>query len=107
MVARTLDLVARHKSEYGATRSPRLVTAGPGRYLALAGGGEPGGEAFRRQVEALRAVGRAVRAVTGARGKDFRLPPLEVLRWREPPGRNGADAGGPAAGPGGPGAPPP
>jgi hypothetical protein len=100
MAARTLDLVARHKSEYGATRSPRLVTAGPGRYLALAGGGEPGGEAFQRQAEALRAVGRAVRAVTGARGKDFRLPPLEVLRWREPPGRNGADPGGPAADPG-------
>ncbi len=108
MAARTLDLVARHKSEYGATRSPRLVTAGPGRYLALAGRGEPGGEAFRKQVEALQAVGRAVRAATSARSKDFRLPPLEVLRWREAPaGRAGADQAAEAAGNPGTGATPP
>ncbi len=99
MAARTLDLVLRHKSEYGATRSPRLVTAGPGRYLALAGRGEPGGEVLRRQVEALQAVARAVRATTSARGKDFRLPPLEVLRWcNGPAGRAGASPGGPPAG---------
>ena len=108
MAARTLDLVARHKAEYGATRSPRLVTAGPGRYLALAGRGEPGGEAFRRQVEALRAVGRAVRAATTARSKDFRLPPLEVLRWREAPaGPAVANPGGETAGDPGTGATPP
>lgn len=108
MAARTLDLVARHKAEYGATRSPRLVTAGPGRYLALAGRGEPGGEAFRRQVVALQAVGRAVRTATRARSKDFRLPPLEVLRWREAPaGPAGADQGGEAAGDPATGANPP
>ncbi len=98
---RTLDLVARHKSEYAAARSPRLVTAGPGRYLALAGCGDPEGEAFRRQAAAIVALGRAVRAATRARGKDFRLPPLELLRWREAPPRgpgNGASNGDPAPG---------
>lgn len=80
MVPRTLDLVARHKSEYDATRSPRLVNPGPGRYLALAGRGDAGGEAFRRQADGLLALARSVRAVTAARGKTFRLPPLEVLR---------------------------
>ena len=88
MAARILDLVARHKLEYAAARSPRLVTTGPGRYLALAGGGDPDGEAFERQAAAVLAMGRAVRAATRARGKDFRLPPLEVLRWREAPARN-------------------
>ncbi len=87
MVTRTVDLVARHKSEYAAARAPRLVTAGPGRYLALAGAGEPEGEAYRRQAATVLAMGRAVRAATRARGKDFRLPPLEVLRWREAPAR--------------------
>lgn len=86
MVARILDLVARHKSEYRATRSPRLVTAGPGRYLVLAGRGETGGEDLLPQAEALQAVARAVRAATRARGKDFRLSPIEVLRPCEPLG---------------------
>lgn len=98
-----LDLVARHKSEYAAARSPRLVTAGPGRYLALAGRGDPEGEAFRRQAAAMLALARAVRAATRARGKDFRLPPLEMLRWREAPprrGEAGAADGDPAAGAG-------
>lgn len=104
MAARTLDLVARHKSEYGAARSPRLVTAGPGRYLALAGAGEAGGEAFARQAAALLATARAVRAATRVRGKDFRMPPLEVLRWREAPARR---APGEAAGDPGPGGEPP
>ncbi|HEU4383317.1 MAG TPA: hypothetical protein VFR85_07400 [Anaeromyxobacteraceae bacterium] len=101
MAVRTLDLVARHKSEYAAARSPRLVTAGPGRYLALAGAGEAGGEAFRRQAAAVLAMGRAVRASTRARGKDFRLPPLEVLRWREAPPRRapGEGAGDPGPAP--------
>lgn len=91
MAARALDLVARHKSEYRATRSPRLVTAGPGRYLVLAGRGEPGGEDFLLRAAALQEVARAVRAATRARGKDFRLSPIEVLRPCEAPGCSAAD----------------
>jgi hypothetical protein len=107
MVMRTLNLVARHRAEYRATRSPRLVTAGPGRYLALAGCGEPGGEELLLRAEALQAMARAVRAATRARGKDFRLPPIELLRRCEAPcdpaaaNRNGSEARDPAAGPAG------
>lgn len=81
---RTLDLLARHQSEYRAARAPRVVTAGPGRYLCLAGRGEPDGEPFRLGARALLAVARGLREVTRERGKDFRICPLEALWWASP-----------------------
>lgn len=86
---RTLDLLARHEPEYRAARAPRVVSAGPGRYLCLTGRGEREGESFRLRSAALLAVARGLRAATRGRGKDFRICPLEALWWTGSP----ADAG--------------
>jgi hypothetical protein len=71
-----------HAGEYRAGRSPRVLTVPPARYLALAGRGEPGGPLFQEQAAAIVGVARSLRmAIRVERDKDFRIPPLEALRW--------------------------
>jgi hypothetical protein len=76
-----IDLVGRHRKEYAASRSPRVITAGPGRYLSVGGQGEPGGELFQRQVGALYGMAYTLKFDKKAGGKDFKMPPLEGLWW--------------------------
>ncbi|HTP50921.1 MAG TPA: GyrI-like domain-containing protein [Anaeromyxobacteraceae bacterium] len=81
-----VDLFRLHAEEYATGRAPRVVTVGPARFLALAGRGEPEGARFQDQVQALQRVAGALRAhIRRARGKDFKLPLLEVLWWDDPP----------------------
>jgi hypothetical protein len=61
---------------------PRLLVVPPARYLAVPGVGVPGEAELEEAAARLLEVARALRArVRRARGKDFRVPPIEVL-WR-------------------------
>ncbi len=89
------DLFRLHRKEYAASAEPRLVEVGRGRYLTIEGMGEPGGENFRRRLEALYAVAYSLKFALRAEGKqEFVVSRLEALWWglkgpgdftREPP----------------------
>ena len=81
-----VDLFRLHAEEYASGRAPRVVTVGPARFLALGGLGDPDGASFADQVRELHRVASTLRASTRrSRGKDFRVPPLEVLWWDDAP----------------------
>ena len=91
-----VDLAVLHAEEYAPARTPRVVTVGPARFLSLGGSGEPGGPAFQQQVRDLHRVAAVLRGrIRRARGKDFKLPPVEALWWEE---GEIQDAGGSAPG---------
>ncbi len=75
-----VDLVALHAAEYAAGRAPRVVPTAPARYLSLDGEGDVQGDGFLEQARTLSLLLRDLRArVRQETGKDFRVPPLEVL----------------------------
>jgi hypothetical protein len=76
-----LDLHARHKDEYVASREPALLTVKPARYLAVPGRGEPGGPAFTAAMAALYQVAFAVRMARKRAGRDYTVAKLEGLWW--------------------------
>lgn len=83
----TEDLVKEHPEAYRAGREPEVVTITRGRFLAVDGVGEPGGEGFARAIEALYDVAWTLRtAIAKPSGRDFRLAPLETI-YRSVPAR--------------------
>lgn len=76
-----LDLYARHKSEYLAPRSPRLVTIGAARYLTVAGRGDPDGATFGAAVAALYGIAYTIKMAKKRSGRDFTVAKLEGLWW--------------------------
>jgi hypothetical protein len=93
-----VDLVALHAQEYGAGRTPRVVTTAPARYLSLDGAGDLAGAGFLEHAVALQRLLRGLRSrIRREDGKDFALPPLEGLVG---PSRSSGNGSGEAAGPG-------
>ncbi len=88
----TLDLNARHKSEYIAPRSPAVLTIGAARYLTVAGRGDPDGPAFGAAVGALYGIAYTIKMAKKAGGRDFRVSKLEGLWWGAPRGKLLIDA---------------
>jgi len=76
-----LDLFSRHKAEYVAPRSPRLVRIGPARYLSAGGRGDPNGPGFGTAVGALYAVAFTIKMAKKAARQDFKVGKLEGLWW--------------------------
>lgn len=76
-----LDLFSRHKTEYVAPRSPRLVRIGPARYLSVGGRGDPNGPAFGKAVGALYGVAFTIKMAKKAARQDFKVGKLEGLWW--------------------------
>ncbi len=81
MPARKLDLYRLYAAEYAAPRAPALVATKPGRYLAIAGSGDPNAPAFGEKVGALYAVAYAVKMARKKAGRDFKVAGLEGLWW--------------------------
>ena len=79
---KTLDLFKAHKAEYAAKRTAAVVDTRPARYLAVAGRGEPGGEAFQAAIGALYSVAFTIKMTRKFAGKgDYKVCPLEALWW--------------------------
>jgi hypothetical protein len=75
-----VDLVALHPEEYAAGRQPRLVPVTPARFLTLDGAGVGPGEGIETPAASLLRLLRTLRDRARARdGRDFRVPPLELL----------------------------
>jgi len=78
---RTVDLRRERAEEYASSRQPHLVRVARGRYLAVDGQGEPGGDFFMRAARALWAIASTLRRAAHAAGRDFRIMPLEAQWW--------------------------
>jgi hypothetical protein len=76
-----LDLTRLYKSYYTAKAKPVLLTVAPASYLSLLGQGDPSGEAYAENIQALYTVAYAVKFAQKAKDKDFVVPKLEGLWW--------------------------
>ena len=76
-----LDLYAKHRNEYVASKLPALVRVGPAQYLAIRGQSPPGAEQFQRAVAALYSVAFTVKMARKSAGKDYAVTRLEGLWW--------------------------
>jgi hypothetical protein len=79
--ARKLDLYKLHASDYVAPRRPTLVTTRPGRYLTIAGTGDPDGPGFGEKAGALYAMAYTIRMGKKRLGQDYKVAGLEGLWW--------------------------
>ncbi len=81
MPSEKIDLHKLRKDEYATPKEPRLVDVKAARYLAVAGQGEPGGDAFREKVQAIYGVAYAVKMAKKKTGLDYGVSKLEGLWW--------------------------
>lgn len=79
--ARKLDLYKLHAAEYAAPRSPALIATKPGRYLTIAGSGDPNGPEFAEKVGALYAMAYTIKMGKKRMGRDYKVSGLEGLWW--------------------------
>ena len=80
-----LDFKKTLKDLYGATLKVRQVEAGPGAFLAVDGGGGPGGEAYHKAIQELYSIVYTLKFALKKGGvSDFVVPPLESL-WHDSP----------------------
>jgi hypothetical protein len=79
--ATKLDLYAKHKNEYVASRMPAFVRVGPAQYLAVRGKSAPGAEQFQRAIAALYNVAFTVKMARKSAGGDYAVTKLEGLWW--------------------------
>lgn len=77
-----IDLFKLHKDQYVAPKKPQLVEIHEGKYLAVSGRGEPGGEEFSAKIGALYGVAYTVKMTRKFAGKqDYTICKLECQWW--------------------------
>ncbi len=77
-----VDIFKRHKAEYKAGQKPALVSTRPGSYLAVAGTGAPGSEAYTEAIGALYSMAYTIKMGRKADGKgDYTIGKLEAIYW--------------------------
>jgi len=76
-----LDLYQEHKAEYAAPRQPVLLRISKATYLAIAGRGAPGGEAFEKAIGALYSMAFTIKMASKFAGRDYGVCKLEGL-WQ-------------------------
>ncbi len=86
-MARKFDVYKAHRDEYVAPKAPTLVRVGAGRYLTIAGKGDPNGAEFRRKVGALYGSAYTIKFARKKTGRDFKVGLLEGLWWATGGGR--------------------
>jgi len=79
--ATKLDLYRLHAAEYVKPRTPVIIATRPGRYLTIAGRGNPNGPVFGEKVGALYAVAWTIKMEKKRMGRDFKVAGLEGLWW--------------------------
>jgi hypothetical protein len=79
--ARKLDLHKLHAAEYAAPKRPTLVATRPGRYLTIAGSGDPDSPGFGEKAGALYAMAYTIKMGRKRLGQDFKVAGLEGLWW--------------------------
>ncbi len=76
-----LDLTKQHKAYYTAKPEPELVTIETVSFLSICGKGDPSGQAFASNIEALYSTAYAIKFACKGRGNDFVVARLEGLWW--------------------------
>ncbi len=76
-----LDLYKKHKAEYVAPKTPKLVTVKPASYLTITGKGEPGGEVFQTKLGGIYGAAYTLKFSSKALGRDYGVCMLEGLWW--------------------------
>ncbi|MCW3991763.1 MAG: GyrI-like domain-containing protein [Candidatus Bathyarchaeota archaeon] len=80
-----LDLRKELKQFYTARKKPSIIDVPEARFIAIAGRGEPGGEAYQAALNALYSVAYTVKFNSKKQGRDFTVMPLESLWWWDEP----------------------
>jgi hypothetical protein len=82
-----LDLFKLHSDQYAAPKTPVMIETQPAQYLAIAGQGMPGGEAFTQQMGALYSIAYTIKMTRKfSGGGDYKIGMLEALWWHDHPG---------------------
>lgn len=90
MPAPKIDLYKEHRDEYNATSEPVLVDVGTATYLAIAGEGAPGGDAFQAAIGALYGIAFTVKMTRKFGGmQDYVVSKLEGQYWGADESRDG------------------
>ena len=76
-----LDLTKQYKSYFTAKTKPEIVHFEAVRYLSLLGKGDPSGENFTTDIQALYSTAYAIKFEAKAAGNDFAVSKLEGLWW--------------------------
>lgn len=76
-----LDLRKELKRFYTAKKKPEIIDVPPGKFLAIVGRGEPGGEVYREGLNALYGLSYTLKFKCKAEGRDFTVMTLEGLWW--------------------------
>ncbi len=70
-----------HRAEYAAHRAPLMVDVPRATYLTVEGKGAPAGGEFQAKAGAIYRAAYALKFDMKAKGRDFKLAPLEGLWW--------------------------
>jgi hypothetical protein len=82
-----LDLFKLHRDQYATPPTPVIIETQPALYLAIAGQGMPGGEAFMQQMGALYSIAYTIKMTHKfSDGGDYKVGMLEALWWHDHPG---------------------
>ena len=76
-----IDLVRSHPAFFKAPRAPKVVDLGAAKFLVVEGRGAPEGRAFQAGVGTLYQAAYALKFASKAKGRDFRVAPLEAQWW--------------------------
>jgi hypothetical protein len=76
-----LDLRKELKEYYTAKKEPEIIDVPPGKFLAITGRGEPGGEEYSAALQALYGLSYTLKFRCKAEGRDFTVMGLEGLWW--------------------------
>lgn len=76
-----LDLSKTLNNYYKATKTPQLVELPKAFYLSIEGQGDPSGEAFQKNIQALYTLAYAIKFMHKAKQQDFVVPKLEAQWW--------------------------
>lgn len=76
-----LDLTKKYKTYFTAKTKPEIVEIATAQFLSLTGKGDPSGESFAKNIEALYSTAYTIKFVFKQLGKDFTVSKLEALWW--------------------------
>lgn len=76
-----LDLSRQYKSYYTARPKPELVTLDAARFISITGQGDPSGDGFAANIQAMYATAYTIKFMCKDQGADFVVPKLEADWW--------------------------
>jgi len=76
-----LDLSKKYKTYFSASQTPKIIEIEPAQFLSLTGKGDPSGQAFLENIQALYSTAYTLKFMYKSIEKDFVISKLEALWW--------------------------